>query len=204
MALTPKDTVLFDLYTSLAERIAAGARLTCELVAAQPDQRPELAANVSSLETEADELLTSIIRRVDDMFITPYDRGDLQDLANYLDDAMDALEAATDLAVLHAVGDFPAGTAELAEVVRRMAELTAVSMPRLRTLKDLKHYYDEADKIEDQGDRIHRRLTALLFSGTFDAMNVLRIQGVIDQLEESIDEMARVARVVRTIAIKES
>ena len=85
-----------------------------------------------------------------------------------------------------------------------MAELTAATMPRLRSLKDLQHYYDEVDKIEDQGDRIHRRLTALLFSGSYDAMNVLRIQGVIDQLEESLDEMSRVARVIRTIAIKES
>lgn len=204
MALTPKDSVLFDLYTSLAERIASGARITCDLVAAAPDQRADLAAQVGTLESEADELLTTIVRRVDDMFVTPYDRGDLQDLANFLDDSMDALEAATDLAVLHAVGEFPAGTADLAAAVRRMAELTAATMPRLRTLKDLQHYYEETDKIEDEGDRIHRRLTALLFSGQYDAMNVLRIQGVIDQLEESLDEMSHVARVIRTIAIKES
>jgi uncharacterized protein Yka (UPF0111/DUF47 family) len=117
---------------------------------------------------------------------------------------MDQLEEATDLIILHDVQDFPQGTTELVDAVRRLAELTARSMPRLRNLKDLDHYYVEADKIEDEGDRLHRRVTSLLFSGNFDAMTILRINGVIDAFEESLDEMARVARTIRTIALKES
>ncbi|MEY5145514.1 MAG: hypothetical protein RL745_883 [Actinomycetota bacterium] len=205
MALTPKDSVLFDLYTSLAERISAGGRAICDLVTAPPGaERQAISARVGELETEADDLLRRISLRIDEMFITPYDRGDLQELADYLDDSMDAMEEAADLAILHSVQDFPKETAELADAVRRLAELTATTMPRLRTLKDLGHYYRETDTIEDEGDRIHRRITAKLFSGEYDAMTVLRIQGVVDALEQSLDEMSHACRVVRTIAIKES
>jgi uncharacterized protein Yka (UPF0111/DUF47 family) len=204
MALTPKDAVLFDLYSALADRIASGARTTIELINAPKENRKELAKRVGAIESEADDLLGKIIRRIDDMFVTPYDRGDLQDLANALDDAMDAIEEATDIAVLHNVKDFPQGTLDLADAVRRLAELTSSSMPRLKNLKDLDHYYAEADRIEDEGDRIHRRITSLLFDGSFDAMEILRIEGSIDQLEESLDHMAKVARVIRTISLKES
>ena len=204
MALTPKDAVLFDLYTALADRIAVGARTSVDLVNAAPDNRRDFAKRVGAIETEADQLLGQIVRRIDDMFVTPYDRGDLTDLANSLDDAMDCLEEATDLAVLHNVQEFPAQTVDLIEAVRRMAELTATSMPRLKNLKDLEHYYEEADRIEDEGDRIHRRITAQLFSGEYDAMTLLRVEGVIDQLEESLDFLAKVARVIRTISLKES
>jgi uncharacterized protein Yka (UPF0111/DUF47 family) len=204
MALTPKDAVLFDLYSALADRIASGARTTIELINAPKENRKELAKRVGAIESEADDLLGKIIRRIDDMFVTPYDRGDLQDLANALDDAMDAIEEATDIAVLHNVKDFPQGTLDLADAVRRLAELTSSSMPRLKNLKDLDHYYAEADRIEDEGDRIHRRITSLLFDGSFDAMEILRIAGSIDQLEESLDHMAKVARVIRTISLKES
>ena len=55
-----------------------------------------------------------------------------------------------------------------------------------------------------RSDRIHRRIIALLYGGQFDAMTVLRIQGVVDLLEDSLDEMAKVARTIRTISIKES
>jgi len=204
MALTPKDAVLFDLYSALADRIASGARTTIELINAPKDNRKELAKRIGAIESEADDLLGKIIRRRDDMFVTPYDRGDVQDLANALDDAMDAIEEATDVAVLHNVKDFPQGTLDLADAVRRLAELTSSSMPRLKNLKDLDHYYAEADRIEDEGDRIHRRITSLLFDGSFDAMEILRIAGSIDQLEESLDHMAKVARVIRTISLKES
>jgi uncharacterized protein Yka (UPF0111/DUF47 family) len=117
---------------------------------------------------------------------------------------MDNIEEATDLIILHDVKEFPQGLADQVDAVRRLAELTASSMVRLKSLKDLEHYFMEADKIEDEGDRIHRRITSMLFSGNFDAMTILRIDGVIDAFEESLDEMARVARIVRTIAIKES
>lgn len=204
MGITPKDAVLFDLYSALADRLAAGARATVELVTAEFDNRKPIAKRVGDIETEADELLGKIIRRLDDMFVTPYDRGDLQDLANVLDDAMDCIEEAMDIAVLHGVQDFPPQTSDLVDAVRRLGELTASSMPRLKSLKDMDHYYEEADKIEDEGDRIHRRITKTLFGGEYDAMQVLRIVGVIDLLEDSLDQMAKVARTIRQIELKES
>ena len=99
MALTPKDAVLFDLYTSLAERVASGARSSLEMINGAAENRKDIAKRIGAIETEADDLLGKIIRRIDDMFVTPYDRGDLQDLANTLDDAMDEIEEATDLIV---------------------------------------------------------------------------------------------------------
>lgn len=204
MAFTPKDAVLFDLYTSLAERIAAGSRTALEMMHCSAEERKDLAKRVGAIETEADDLLGKIIRRIDDMFVTPYDRGDLQELANSLDDAMDEIEEATDLIILHDVQEFPQGLVDLVDAVRRLAELTASSIPRLKSLKELDHYYLEADRIETEGDRIHRRVTSHLFSGNFDALTILRVNGVIDAFEESLDEMARVARVIRTISLKES
>lgn len=204
MALTPKDSVLFDLYISLADRIAVAARTAVEMINGPSENREKLAKRIGAIESEADDLLGQIIRRVNDMFVTPYDRGDLQKLANHLDDAMDAIEEATDLIILHGVVDFPQGTVDLVDAVRRLAELTASSIPRLKNLKDLDHYYLEADRIEDEGDRIHRRITSMLFNGNFDAMTILRINPVINNFEDSLDEMARVARTIRTIALKES
>jgi uncharacterized protein Yka (UPF0111/DUF47 family) len=204
MGLTPKDAVLFDLYTSLAERLAAASRALEALIKAPQAERLAISGQVAALESEADELLVLLVTRIDDMFVTPYDRGDLQQLANALDDSIDAMEAASDLTVLHNVDSFPAGTDEIADAVRRLAELTASNMPRLKNLKDLDFYYTEANRIEDDGDRMHRRMTAKLFDGSYKAMEVLRIQGVFEKMEESLDRMAAVARIVRTISLKES
>jgi predicted phosphate transport protein (TIGR00153 family) len=204
MARMPKDSVLFDLYTAQGERLAAVGRLIADLVDTKPSKREKLVADISALETEADEILGKIIDRADSMLITPFDRGDIHDLANTLDDAVDCIEGAAELTVLHAVEDFPKGVEQLADCVRRLTELTGSNLARLRSLKDMDFYYSEADKIEDEGDRIHRRIIARLFSGDYDALTVLRVQGVVDSLEASLDHMAKVARIVRSVASQES
>jgi uncharacterized protein Yka (UPF0111/DUF47 family) len=204
MARMPKDAVLFDLYTAQGERLVATGRLIADLVGVKPGKREPIYQQISALETEADELLGKIISRADSMLITPFDRGDIHDLANTLDDAVDSIEAAAELSILHNVEDFPKGVEALADCVRRLSDLTGSSIARLRSLKDLEFFYSEADKIEDEGDRIHRRIVAKLFSGDFDALTVMRVQGVIDSLEDSLDHMARVARIVRSVASQES
>lgn len=204
MARMPKDSVLFDLYTAQGERLASSGRLVAEMVSEKPSKRSKLVDQISALETEADDLLGMIINRADSMLITPFDRGDIHDLANTMDDAIDSIEAAAELTILQKVEDFPKGVAELADCVRRLSELTGTSISRLRGMKDLDFFYSEASKIEDEGDRIHRRITARLFSGDFDALTVLRVQGVVESLEASLDHMARVARIVRSVASQES
>lgn len=204
MAKLPKDSVLFDLYTAMGERLAASGKLISEMAAEKASKRKALMNAISELETEADGLLGQVIARADSMLITPFDRGDIHALANSLDDAIDSIEGAAELTVLHKVEDFPKGVEELADCVRRLSDLTGSSLGRLRTLKDLDFYYTEADRIEDEGDRLHRRIIARLFSGEYDALTVLRVQGVIDQLEASLDHMARIARIVRSIASQEN
>ena len=201
MARMPKDSVLFDLYTALGDRLARVGQLVPELVSDK--KRSKTAEEIGRLESEADALLVQIIDRADAMLITPFDRADIHALANMLDDSIDELEKAADLTILHKVEEFPKGVEALADCVRSLSELTATSVARLRSLKDLDFYFTEADKIEDEGDRLHRRITARLFSGDYDALTVLRVEGVINALEESLNNMARVARIVRSVASQE-
>ena len=38
-----------------------------------------------------------------------------------------------------------------------MAEVTAEAMPRLRSMKDLKSYWIEINRLENQADTLHRK-----------------------------------------------
>ncbi len=204
MARGPKDSVLFDLFAAQGDRLSQCGRDIADLVTSKASKREAIAENIAKLESEADEILGKIIKRADDMLITPFDRADIHELANVMDDVIDSIDGAAELTILHKVDDFPKAMTDQVDCVRRLAELTGSSLGRLKTMKDMEFFYAEAQKIEDQGDRIHRRITAKLFSGEFDALTVLRLQGVVEQLEESLDQMARVARVVRSIASQES
>jgi len=155
-------------------------------------------------EHAADETTHGIIRRVNKTFVTPFDREDIYALASGLDDVMDFMEEAVDLTLLYEVLTLPSELADQVEVIQRCAELTAESMPRLRTMQDLEEYWIEINRLENLGDKSYRRILAKLFSGKFEALEVLKLKDVVDSLEDAIDAFERVANIVEQIAVKES
>jgi uncharacterized protein len=117
---------------------------------------------------------------------------------------MDYMEAAVDLVVLYKLGDLPQEIAEQVDVLRRAALLTAESMPRLRSRKDLDSYWIEVNRLENEADQLYRRLLAKLFDGTFDAITVMKLKEIAEQLEAAADAFEDVANSIETIVIKES
>jgi uncharacterized protein len=144
------------------------------------------------------------MRRLNESFITPFDREDIYRLASTLDDVMDFMEAAADLVVLYKLKELPHDIVRQVSVLERAAELTAEAMPRLRGMRDLSEYWIEINRLENEGDRVYRSLLAQLFSGEYDALTVMKLKEVIDQLEGAADAFEHVANTVETIAVKES
>jgi uncharacterized protein Yka (UPF0111/DUF47 family) len=117
---------------------------------------------------------------------------------------MDYMEAAVDLVVLYNIAELPPEIADQVDVLERAAELTAEAMPRLRSMKDLSEFWIELNRLENQADQVYRRILAKLFSGEYDALTVLKLKEVVDQLEAAADAFEHVANTVETIAVKES
>lgn len=201
--LTPVDTTFYELFVDSANNLCEGARLLAELLAGGTD-RAEIARQAKDVEHRGDELTHEIIRRVNSTFVTPLDREDIYRLAAGLDDVMDCMEAAVDYVVLYEIGELPAGVAEQIEVLRQAADVTAEAMPRLRSMRDLHEYWIEINRLENVGDQTYRTTLARLFNGALDALSVLKIKDVVDQLESAMDAFESVANTVEQIYVKES
>ncbi|HET7684455.1 MAG TPA: DUF47 family protein [Marmoricola sp.] len=199
----PVDTAFYELLTQLAAHMVDGAVLLAEMLGDGND-REAIAARMREAEHEADETTHEIIRRVNSTFITPFDREDIYSLASGLDDVMDFMEEAVDLVNLYEVEKLPGEMAQQVEVLQRCAELTAEAMPRLQSMKNLEEYWIEVNRLENAGDKSYRRILAKLFSGSYEALDVLKLKDIVDSLEHAIDAFERVANIVEQIAVKES
>ncbi|MFL6159491.1 MAG: DUF47 domain-containing protein [Marmoricola sp.] len=199
----PVDTVFYSLLTAQAAHLVDGAALLAELLD-EGNDRPDLAKRMREAEHQADETTHEIVRRVNSTFVTPFDREDIYALSSSLDDVMDFMEEAVDLVVLYEVNDLPGGVAEQIEVLQRCAELTAESMPRLQSMKNLEEYWIEINRLENTGDKSYRRILAKLFSGQYEALEVMKLKDVVDSLEHAIDAFEKVANIVEQIHVKES
>jgi uncharacterized protein len=199
----PADTTFYDLFTQSASHLVTGAELLAEMLG-EGNDREVIAKKMRDAEHAADETTHDIVRRVNTTFVTPFDREDIYALASSLDDVMDFMEEAVDLTLLYEVVRLPKELANQVEVIQRCAELTAVSMPRLRTMQDLEEYWIEINRLENLGDKSYRRILAKLFSGKYEALEVLKLKDVVDSLEDAIDAFETVANIVEQIAVKES
>jgi predicted phosphate transport protein (TIGR00153 family) len=203
LSFKPVDSVFYELLTSSALHLVDGAAILAEMLGESAD-RKAIADRMQDAEHQADETTHEIAKRVNSTFVTPFDREDIYALASGLDDVMDYMEEAVDLTVLYEVGALPSELAEQVDVLQRCAELTAEAMPRLKSMKNLEEYWIEINRLENAGDKSYRRILAKLFSGQYDALDVLKLKDVVDSLEHAVDGFEKVANIIEQIHAKES
>ena len=204
LRLTPRDTTYFDLFAAQAIHLVTGANLLGEMLGADRPTRKEIGKRIADAEHEADDATHSIMRRLNQTFVTPFDRDDIYMLASSLDDCMDFMEEAADLIVLYKVDALPPRVSDQVQVLQRAAELTAEAMPRLRSMDSLSEYWVEVNRLENQADKIHRKLLAQLFDEVTDPIQLMKVKEIVEKLEDAADAFEKVANTVETIALKES
>ena len=201
--LTPRDNAFYDMFTEAGRNLAEAVALLDGLTDPNAD-RVTIAKQLREREHAGDGVTHRIMRQLNTSFVTPFDREDIYRLASALDDVVDAVEAAADFAVLAGVGTLPVLMAEQIQLLRRSADETAEAMSRLRTLRDLEPYWIEVNRLENEADRVYRKLLTKLFSGDYDALTMMKLREVADGFEDAADALEHVAHAVETIAVKES
>ncbi|QIG46100.1 DUF47 domain-containing protein [Nocardioides anomalus] len=203
MRFRPVDTSFYDLFTESAQHLVVGAALLAEMLS-ETAVHADVAARMRQAEHEADETTHALFKRVNSTFVTPFDREDIYRLGSGLDDVMDMMDEVVDLILLYEVKVLPAELSEQVDVLQRCAELTAAAMPGLRTPGNLEEFWIEVNRLENAGDKNHRRILAKLFSGEFKTIEVLKLKDIVEALEGAIDAFESVANIVEQIAVKES
>ncbi|HEY3632306.1 MAG TPA: DUF47 family protein [Jatrophihabitantaceae bacterium] len=201
--LTPRDSAFYAMFTEAGRNVADAADLLAGLM--EPNvSREGIAKDLRDLEHKGDTVTHRILRQLNTSFVTPFDREDIYRLAAALDDVVDAIEAAADFVVLSGLGRLPLLMGDQITLLRRSAGETAEAMARLSTLRDLEPYWIEVNRLENEADRVYRKLLSKLFSGDYEALEMFKLREVADQLEDAADALEHVAHAVETIAVKES
>src|SRR3954451_7089813 len=100
--LVSKDRQFFDLFEEAASNILRAADLLDQMLRGYPENAP-LAREILICEQEGDRITHDIIRRLNEMFVTPIDREDIYALASALDDVVDYTEEVADFLGLYKI-----------------------------------------------------------------------------------------------------
>jgi predicted phosphate transport protein (TIGR00153 family) len=199
--LIPRDEGFYPLFEQQAAH-AAGTALQLEQLMKSLPVLDDRVDRIVAAERAGDEVMRQVRSRLETSIVTPFDREDIQNLANHLDDVLDEMRAAADLAQVHQVTTPLPGVSELVSLLRQIAEVNVELIGKLSTLKKLNDVVDRIDALEREADGVYRRVMGELFNGGHDALDILKWKDVVEAIERAINAVQDASGVVESIAVK--
>jgi uncharacterized protein Yka (UPF0111/DUF47 family) len=156
---------------------------------------------IRTLEHKGDAVARDIFEMLQTPHPTHVDREALKALTGYLDDVLDAIEAAAARLAIHRVRRVLPEARELARVVVESARELRVAL-RLDRLRDVFPHTRALHRLENRGDDVLREAIGSLFAGRRSAREILKWQDICEILEASTDRCEDIANVLETLLVQ--
>ena len=207
-ALMPREDRFFALFSSHAKTLVEGAEALRELLKGGPGVGPA-AQKVMAFENQADAVAREVLLLVRRTFITPFDRGDIKDLINTLDDTIDQMQKTAKAVLLFEVQALEPEMALMGEHIVSAAKLTVEAVGLLGSLREsaprLNAITEEIVRLEDDADSLNDNGIKALFQRHREGNAMAYIIGVeiYDHLEKVMDRFEDVANRISGIVIEQ-
>ena len=184
--LLPKDPKFFELFIADGDNLEAATGALNEMVE-QYDRLDERVANIQALEKRGDEIDREVTRKLEDAFVTPFDREDIHELVSRLDDVVDGVQAIAETFVIYGVTAPTPEARRLAAILDGQGKELAQALRKLDGLKDLERHFDAVHELENEADGLSRAAVAKLFRDDLPPIDVIKWRDLYNYLEEAID-----------------
>jgi len=161
------------------------------------------AREIKRIESAGDAITHTIIRKLNQTFITPIDREDIHDLASRLDDVLDYIEAAAERLVVYRIKEPTSACRALAEVIVHTTHAMDRCIKCLRTMDPAFHEHTvEVNRLENSADVLLRDSLAAMFEEASDPIEVIKWKEIYETMEIVTDRCEDVANVIEGIILK--
>jgi len=199
--LLPRDVRFFDLFAEDGENLERAARQLVEMIE-RFDRLDERVVEIQALEKKGDAIDREINRRLEDAFVTPFDREDIHELAVRLDDVLDGVQAIAETLVIYGVDRPTDESRRLAAIVSEQATALAAALRGLDGLKDLERHLEAVHDLEHEADGLSRAAIARLFREAGDPLEVIKWRDLYAALEDTIDAAEDAAEAIERMQHK--
>ncbi len=199
--LIPKDNSFFQMFSAMSDNLITGARALVDVFDDYRDVKSKI-DEVQRIEREGDELTHAILTKLNQTFITPFDREDIHQLASSLDDVLDFINAAGSRLVTYRITAPPPAAGELAKIILLQSQQLHKAASLLQKNKDILPYCVEINRLENEADQVSQQGIAKLFDTEKDPINLIKTKELLEFLERATDKAEDAANVLETVVLK--
>jgi len=207
-ALMPREEKFFTQFNAHARTLVDGAVALRDLLEGGAGVA-EACRRIVAHENEADAIARDVLLGVRRTFITPFDRGDIKELINQLDDAIDQMQKTAKAITLFEVTDFELQMRQMADIILRCAELTVEAVGLLSSMQQnaprINAIAEEITRLEEQADDLNDQGIKALYKKHRggDTMGFIVGNEIYDHLEKVVDRFEDVANKISGIIIEQ-
>jgi predicted phosphate transport protein (TIGR00153 family) len=202
-SLLPTEVKFYDYFEKSTANLLDGARLLQKLLD-NFENIEDYVAQITEIEHRGDFIVHEVTNLLPRTLITPIDGDDIQRLVCAIDDALDAVHAATIQMSIYQIS-------EVKKPARRQAHLIVESAQQLndaiRQLRD-KNQYDqvqacivEINTLENNGDRVLQEAVGDLVEHRDDLFEFIRWKEIYELLEATLDRIEDAGDVIQKVMI---
>jgi len=199
--LIPRETKFFRMFAEVSQNLTEGTRLLHDILKNPADMEPRL-DQLQEIEHRGDDMTHAIITKLNQTFITPFDREDIHRLTSSLDDVLDFVNAAGVRLRLYKIDAPPPVAAELAALIVQQSEELAQGVSLLEKNQLVLEHCVEVNRLENEADRVSRKAIADLFDNEKDPIRLIKIKELYEVLENATDKAEDAANVLEAVALK--
>ena len=199
--LIPRETKFFGMFAEMSSNLIEGARLLQKLLTDYQNVEVRV-QQLKDIEHKGDDMTHAILTKLNQTFITPFDREDIHKLASTIDDVLDSIYAAGERLVMYKITNVPPEAAALADVVVKQSEQIAQAVAHLEKHDHVLDYCVEINRLENEADRIARGAIAKLFENERDPITLIKIKELYEVLETASDRAEDAANVLESVVVK--
>ena len=205
----PKDVKFFSLLNETATILVQASSLLNQLFMlpeTEIEKRKELCALIKAEEVKGDKVTGRILKALNETFITPFDREDINEFADQLDDIIDAINRASQKVLLYSPEILPESTIHLTEIIQKGVLELEEAVKELSRLKQqdqkIRQHYKEIKRLEEEADVVYENGITTLFKEEKNTIELIKLKEIIQELEKTANKINSAGKVLKTIFVK--
>jgi predicted phosphate transport protein (TIGR00153 family) len=199
--LIPRQTRFFEMFFDMANNLTDGAKLLKAILQDMRDVESRV-EQLKTIEHRGDEMTHDILTKLNQTFITPFDREDIHKLASSLDDVLDFVHAAGERLVMYKITELTPSAPQLADVIVRQGEQLCKAVSHLEKKNNVLQYCVEINRLENEADRIASVALGQLFETETNPIALIKKKELYETLETATDKAEDAANVIESVVVK--
>lgn len=204
---TPKEPKFFPILKEMSKVMISASEIMIEFLKNYDHETAnDYYLRIKEQEKKGDTLSTKVFDELNSTFITPFDREDIHELANKLDDVTDIINSCAKKILLYNPKQIPGSAVELAIVLNKCAKTISSAIDELNILKksskDVKVHCKKLHDLEHEADDVYEKFLIELFENEKNAIEVIKLKEIMSELEKSTDVAEHVGKIIQTIIVK--